>query len=93
MLRVFVVVSVLASCCCSTRSEDFELKPTSDLRWYRGNMHTHSLWSDGDDYPEMIADWYKPAALQLSRIHGPQRSVAGRTLDEGCKEQRWAEGL
>jgi hypothetical protein len=28
-------------------------------RWYRGNLHTHSLWSDGDDFPEMIADWYK----------------------------------
>jgi hypothetical protein len=28
-------------------------------RWYKGNLHTHSLWSDGDDYPEMIADWYK----------------------------------
>ncbi len=27
--------------------------------WFRGNIHTHSLWSDGDDYPEMIADWYK----------------------------------
>ena len=28
-------------------------------RWYRGNMHTHSLWSDGNDFPEMIADWYR----------------------------------
>jgi hypothetical protein len=28
-------------------------------RWWRGNLHTHSLWSDGDDYPEMIASWYK----------------------------------
>jgi hypothetical protein len=27
-------------------------------RWWKGNLHTHSLWSDGDDYPEMIADWY-----------------------------------
>ena len=27
--------------------------------WFKGNLHTHSLWSDGDDYPEMIADWYK----------------------------------
>lgn len=27
--------------------------------WWKGNLHTHSLWSDGDDYPEMIADWYK----------------------------------
>ncbi|MGE0759862.1 MAG: hypothetical protein AB7F89_00235 [Pirellulaceae bacterium] len=28
-------------------------------RWYKGNLHTHSLWSDGNDFPEMIADWYK----------------------------------
>lgn len=27
--------------------------------WWKGNLHTHSLWSDGDDYPEMIAEWYK----------------------------------
>ena len=30
-----------------------------DARWWKGNLHTHSLWSDGDDYPEMIADWYR----------------------------------
>jgi len=29
------------------------------LRWWKGNLHTHSLWSDGDDYPEMIVEWYK----------------------------------
>lgn len=28
-------------------------------QWWKGNLHTHSLWSDGDDYPEMILDWYK----------------------------------
>lgn len=27
--------------------------------FFKGNLHTHSLWSDGDDFPEMIADWYK----------------------------------
>lgn len=30
-----------------------------EARWWKGNLHTHSLWSDGDDYPEMISDWYK----------------------------------
>lgn len=29
------------------------------LRWWKGNLHTHSLWSDGDQFPEMIADWYR----------------------------------
>ncbi|QDS94193.1 hypothetical protein FF011L_29710 [Roseimaritima multifibrata] len=28
-------------------------------RWWKGNIHTHSLWSDGNDFPEMIADWYR----------------------------------
>src|SRR3954449_11385911 len=32
--------------------------PDSEPRWFKGNLHTHSLWSDGNDYPEMIADWY-----------------------------------
>jgi len=28
-------------------------------RWWKGNLHTHSLWSDGDEFPDVIADWYK----------------------------------
>ncbi|WP_339751316.1 histidinol-phosphatase [Algoriphagus aquimarinus] len=39
---------------CATKEQ---LKPTK--QWYKGNLHTHSYWSDGDDYPEMIMDWYK----------------------------------
>ena len=30
----------------------------ADARWWKGNLHTHSLWSDGNDFPEMIVDWY-----------------------------------
>lgn len=28
-------------------------------RWLKGNLHTHTMWSDGDDFPEMVAAWYK----------------------------------
>src|SRR5437870_2305919 len=28
-------------------------------RYWKGNLHTHTFWSDGDDFPEMVADWYK----------------------------------
>ncbi len=31
----------------------------SSPRWYKGSLHTHSLWSDGDAFPEMVAEWYK----------------------------------
>ncbi len=34
--------------------------PAADsARWWRGNLHTHSLWSDGDDFPEMVTEFYK----------------------------------
>ena len=34
-------------------------------KWLKGNLHTHSLWSDGDDFPEMIGDWYKRNGYQF----------------------------
>ena len=30
----------------------------SKLAWYRGNTHTHTLWSDGDAPPEHAVKWY-----------------------------------
>lgn len=30
----------------------------SQPRWYKGNLHTHTLWSDGNGFPEMVVDWY-----------------------------------
>lgn len=27
--------------------------------WYKGNLHTHSYWSDGDQFPEVILQRYK----------------------------------
>lgn len=37
----------------------------SEPRWFKGNLHTHSLWSDGNDYPEMIVDWYARHGYQF----------------------------
>jgi hypothetical protein len=30
-----------------------------EARWWKGNLHTHSLWTDGTEFPEMIAAWYR----------------------------------
>jgi len=27
--------------------------------WYRGQLHMHTLWSDGNVLPELAAEWYK----------------------------------
>jgi hypothetical protein len=39
--------------------------PTAASSYWKGNLHTHSLWSDGDDFPEMIAAWYKQHGYQF----------------------------
>ncbi len=37
-----------------------ETAPTQQkLRWYKGNIHCHSQWSDGLDLPEVVVDAYK----------------------------------
>jgi hypothetical protein len=33
--------------------------PGAQERWFKGNTHTHSWWSDGDSPPETIVAWYK----------------------------------
>lgn len=33
--------------------------------WYKGETHAHSFWSDGDQFPEMVLDWYKAQGFQF----------------------------
>ena len=35
------------------------LKAGDGQRWFKGNTHTHTLWSDGDGAPELSVAWYK----------------------------------
>ena len=53
-LLVCVVVLLLSGCESAVPEQ-----VASSSRWYKGNLHTHTLWSDGDDYPEMVIAWYK----------------------------------
>jgi hypothetical protein len=31
----------------------------AEPRWWKGNTHSHSWWSDGDAPPEVVAAWYR----------------------------------
>jgi hypothetical protein len=34
-------------------------KPAGDGHyWWKGNLHTHTVWSDGDQFPEVVTQWY-----------------------------------
>ena len=59
-------VAVLVSCTLAAASlaigADDKAGP---LHWYKGCTHAHSLWSDGDNPPEMVVDWYKSHSYQF----------------------------
>jgi hypothetical protein len=44
---------------CQTKEQN------SNKKWYKGNLHTHSYWSDGDEFPEVIMAWYKSRGYQF----------------------------
>src|SRR5688500_4941088 len=46
------VLLIITFASCSENEND-------GRKWYKGNLHTHSYWSDGDEFPEMIMEWYK----------------------------------
>lgn len=50
-MRFYSAILLLAT------SSVFAQTPSST--WYKGNLHTHSYWSDGDEFPERIMEWYK----------------------------------
>lgn len=41
------------------RADERAVSADPPPRWWKGNLHTHTLWSDGDDFPEMVAEWYR----------------------------------
>ncbi len=42
---------------------------TGGRRWWKGNLHTHTLWSDGDQFPEVVVDWYKKHHYEGSELN------------------------
>ncbi|MCB7482578.1 histidinol-phosphatase [Christiangramia sediminis] len=44
---------------------NFSSLHSQESQWYKGNLHTHSYWSDGDEFPEMIMQWYKDNDYQF----------------------------
>jgi len=32
---------------------------SASAEWFKGQTHTHTLWSDGDAPPDYVAKWFK----------------------------------
>ena len=58
--------------------------------WYKGNLHTHSLWTDGADFPEMIAQWYKDHGYNFLAITEHDMLQAGeKWVDINAPDPGW----
>ena len=68
---ILVSLFIIAGCA--------DQKSTSEKQWFKGNLHTHSYWSDGDEFPEVIMDWYKSNGYQFIALSDHN------TLAEGDK--------
>jgi len=64
-----IVLALIITCSCSTE--------IPEQNWHKGNLHTHSLWSDGDDFPEMIIQWYKEHNYQFVAISDHNTIASG----------------
>ena len=64
-IHVILVVGLLA---CTEPDPGSEPGAAPAAKWWKGNLHTHSLWSDGDDYPEQVVNWYKSRGYHFLAI-------------------------
>ncbi|MCM4164054.1 MULTISPECIES: PHP domain-containing protein [unclassified Arenibacter] len=58
---LLILPFLIGSCGDSTKNAEEAVAK----KWYKGNLHTHSFWSDGDEFPETILDWYKSNDYQF----------------------------
>jgi hypothetical protein len=68
------------------------------MAWYKGNLHMHSYWTDGHDFPEMVADWFKNEGYNFVAFTEHDRHQVGekwvsRDLERGSGRSMAESGL
>ncbi|HZY80483.1 MAG TPA: histidinol-phosphatase [Cyclobacteriaceae bacterium] len=81
MRSIFLTTLIFLSTACFAQS------------WYKGNLHTHSYWSDGDDFPEMIMDWYKTHGYQFVALSDHNTLAEGEKWKLITKSKTYLDGF
>jgi hypothetical protein len=77
LLAAFLLLTTVAGC-------------TTPMNQWKGNLHTHSLWSDGTDYPEMVVDWYRANGYAfLALTEHDLLQEGNRWLDINAPDPGW----
>lgn len=61
--------------------------------WYKGNLHTHSYWSDGDEFPELIMDWYKNHGYQFIGLSDHNTLATGEKWKKIAKSKLYEDSF
>ncbi len=77
---------------CSS-SDSLSSEAATDKKWYKGNLHTHSYWSDGDDFPEMIMEWYKSNGYRFVALSDHNTLAEGEKWKVIGEEYIYREGF
>lgn len=72
-ISFFALLAVAISCAEKQDGKTGRQGP----KWFKGNLHTHSYWSDGDEFPEVILDWYKAKGYQFLALSDHNTIAAG----------------
>lgn len=73
--------------------QSFNAPAESSGRWWKGNLHTHTLWSDGNDYPEMVAAWYKDQGYDFLSISDHNVMLEGEKWTDAATNRGGPQAL
>src|SRR5262245_27666851 len=80
LISLFVSVVLIVSVLSGVEGQ------SQGARWYKGNLHTHTLNSDGDSAPDDVVKWYREHGYQFLVLtdHNYLTSVEGLNALHGA---------
>ncbi|OFW46355.1 MAG: hypothetical protein A3J29_17810 [Acidobacteria bacterium RIFCSPLOWO2_12_FULL_67_14b] len=86
--RIALLVVAFASAVAVTSAFQAP-SPRPQAVWYKGNLHTHTLNSDGDSTPDDVVRWYRERGYQFVLLtdHNYLTSVTGLNALHGADDK------
>jgi hypothetical protein len=89
-LKLILIVVVIGVFSASPKSQAPSPKPhVPSPQWFKGNLHTHTLNSDGDSTPDDVVRWYREHGYHFVTItdHNYLTSVDGLNALHGADDK------
>lgn len=88
-LGLLLTLVLILTSSLNQRAQNQASPEKPQLRWYKGNTHTHTLNSDGDSSPDEVVRWYRENGYNFLVLtdHNFLTSVDGLNALHGANEQ------